>query len=306
MSKAPIIIVKKRPHGGHGHHGGAWKVAFADFMTAMMAFFLVMWIVGQAQTTRKGLAGYFRDPGVLEHERSTGILPGSTTGIAESGDTPSVAQEKSSKQGDIDRASLERSAQRIRDELAKLPDADKLKGQIEIRATPDGMRIELIDSKEGTFFDNASAVVKPATERILGVIGREITTLDRPVAIEGHTDSRPYNKSDGYTNWELSADRANAARRTMERTGLKSSLVRAVRGLADRQLANAADPMDARNRRVSILVVAHVSDNAPKAAESATHAPESSPHADDSTSRSSESSSEAAGAAAHAAEKPRH
>jgi chemotaxis protein MotB len=292
MSKTPIIIIKKKGHGAHGHHGGAWKVAFADFMTAMMAFFLVMWIVGQAQTTKKGLAGYFRDPGVLEHERSTGILPGSTTGIAESGDTPSVAQQKSNKQGDIDRASLERSAQRIRDELAKLPDADKLKGQIEIQATPDGMRIELIDSKEGTFFDNASAVIKPATERILSVIGREITTLDRPVAIEGHTDSRPYNKSEGYTNWELSADRANAARRQMERTGLKSSLVRAVRGLADRQLANAADPMDPRNRRVSILVVAHVTDAGSKT-------PASAPDA-------SEPSSQPAGAAPHATEKPRH
>jgi chemotaxis protein MotB len=272
MSKAPIIIIKKKGHSGHGHHGGAWKVAFADFMTAMMAFFLVMWIVGQAQTTKKGLAGYFRDPGVLEHEHSTGILPGSTTGIAESGDTPSLAKQQQNKQGDIDRASLERSAQRIRDALAALPEADKLKGQIEIKATPDGMRIELIDSKEGTFFDNASAVLKPATERILGVIGREITTLDRPVVVEGHTDSRPYNKSDGYTNWELSADRANAARRQMERTGLKPSLVRAVRGLADRQLANDADPLDPRNRRVSILVVAHVSDFASVAGDSAPHA----------------------------------
>ena len=256
MSKAPIIIVKKNRHAAHGHHGGAWKVAFADFMTAMMAFFLVMWIVGQSKATKAGLAGYFRDPGVLEHQRSTGILPGATAGIANEGPPPVSAQPKD-QPDDIDQASLEKSAQRIRDMLSKLPDFDKLKGQIDIQATPDGMRIELIDSNDGTFFDSASAQLKPATEKILGVIGHELTSLHRPVVVEGHTDSRPYNKSDGYTNWELSADRANAARRQMERTGLDPKLIRAVRGLADRELANAKDPFDSRNRRVSILVVAH-------------------------------------------------
>jgi len=257
MSRAPVVIVKKNRHVAHIHHGGAWKVAFADFMTAMMAFFLVMWIVGQSRATRAGLAGYFRDPGVLEHERSTGILPGATAGIANEGPPPTAAPPKDQEDDELDQASLEKSAQRIREMLSKLPDFDKLKGQIEIQATPDGMRIELIDSNDGTFFDSASAQLKPATEKILGVIGHELTTLHRPVVLEGHTDSRPYNKSDGYTNWELSADRANAARRQMERTGLDPQIVRAVRGLADRELANTKDPFDARNRRVSILVVAH-------------------------------------------------
>jgi chemotaxis protein MotB len=292
MSKATVIVVKKKGHGRHGHHGGAWKVAYADFVTAMMAFFLVMWIVGQAQTVKRGVAGYFRDPGVLEHQRSTGILPGSTTGIAESGQTPSPAKQQANKQGEIDRASLERSAQRIRESLAKMPEFDKVKGQIEIKATPDGMRIELIDSRDGTFFDNASAMLKPETERILSVIGREITTLDRPVVVEGHTDSRPYNKSDVYTNWELSADRANAARRQMERTGLKPGLVKAVRGLADRELANSSDPLDPRNRRVSILVVAHVSDFEKLAAGALSPAADSAPPAPETP--------------AHGPEKPRH
>jgi chemotaxis protein MotB len=224
-------------------------------MTAMMAFFLVMWIVGQSKATKAGVAGYFRDPGVLEHEHSTGILPGATAGIASAGAPPVPTPSKA--QDEEEQASLEKSAQRIRDMLSKLPDFDKLKGQIEIQATPDGMRIELIDSSEGTFFDTASAQLKPATEKILGVIGHELTGLHRPVVVEGHTDSRPYNKSEGYTNWELSADRANAARRQMERTGLDPKLIRAVRGLADRELANATDPFDSRNRRVSILVVAH-------------------------------------------------
>ncbi len=258
MSKPPVIIVRKKGHAPHGHHGGAWKVAYADFVTALMAFFLVMWIVGQSQKVRSGVAGYFRDPGVLDQEHSTGILPGSTTGIAEDGPLPGAQATPTQKEDEIDAALLEKSAQRIRDMLAQLPEFEKLKGQIEIRATPDGLRIELIDSKEGTFFDNASAVLKPATERILAIIGRELTTLGRPVVLEGHTDSRPYANSDGYTNWELSADRANAARRQMQRTGLERRLVRAVRGLADTQLAVPDDPLNPRNRRVSILVVAHV------------------------------------------------
>jgi chemotaxis protein MotB len=258
MSKAPIIIVRKKHHANHGHHGGAWKVAYADFVTALMAFFLVMWIVGQSQQVRAGVAGYFRDPGVFDREHSTGILPGSTTGIAQDGPMPAAKPTPVPKEEEIDAASLEKSAQRIRDMLAQLPEFEKLKGQIEIKATPDGLRIELIDSKDGTFFDNASAVLKPATERILAIIGRELSTLGRPVVLEGHTDSRPYANTDGYTNWELSADRANAARRQMQRTGLERRLVRAVRGLADTQLAVPDDPLNPRNRRVSILVVAHV------------------------------------------------
>jgi chemotaxis protein MotB len=255
MSKTQPIIIKRKKHAAHGHHGGAWKVAYADFVTAMMAFFLVMWILGQSQQVKAGVAGYFRDPGVLDQQYSTGILPGSTTGIDAGGpaDTSATAAVE-----DIDQQTLERSAQRIRELLAGLPEFENLKGQVRIEATSEGLRIELIDSSQSTFFDSASAVLTPATERILGVIAHELSTLDKPVVIEGHTDSRPYTKGDGYTNWELSSDRANAARRQMERTGLKPALVRAVRGFADKQLANPADPLDSRNRRVSILVVGHV------------------------------------------------
>jgi chemotaxis protein MotB len=255
MSKVQPIIVKKKKHAAHGHHGGAWKVAYADFVTAMMAFFLVMWILGQSQAVKAGVGSYFRDPGVLNHQYSTGILPGSTTGIDSQG---SGDDEATAKIDDLDKASLERSAQRIREMLAKLPEFEKLKGQVTINATPEGLRIELIDSNQSTFFDSASAVLKPATEQILGVIARELTTLGKPVVLEGHTDSLPYARGDSYTNWELSSDRANAARRQMEKTGLDPKLVRAVRGFADQQLAKPDSPLDASNRRVSILVVGHV------------------------------------------------
>jgi chemotaxis protein MotB len=251
-SNQPIIIIKKAAPHRHAHHGGAWKVAYADFVTAMMAFFMVMWILGQSSEVKAGVGGYFRDPGILDQQHSTGILPGSTTGIA--GEGPPDVQ---SKVEDFDQDTLDRSAARIRERLASLPEFEKLQGQVTIASTSEGLRIELIDSGESTFFDTASAVLKPATERILAVIARELSTLAKPLVLEGHTDSRPYTKGEHYTNWELSADRANAARRQMEKTGLDPSLVRAVRGFADKQLANPKNPTDSRNRRISILVIGH-------------------------------------------------
>ena len=167
-------------------------MAYADFVTAMMAFFLVMWLVGQSEGDEGGLAGYFRDPGVLEHAHSTGDPPRQhdrdrdVRAAADAG-----AADAEGRRDRPGRARAERPAHPRH--AGKLPDFEKLKGQIEIQATPDGMRIELIDSSDGTFFDNASAVLKPPTERILAVIGRELSTLGRPVVIEGHTDSRPYN-----------------------------------------------------------------------------------------------------------------
>jgi chemotaxis protein MotB len=250
---APIIIVKKKKRGHHAHHGGAWKVAYADFVTAMMAFFLVLWIVGQSKAVKAGVAGYFRNPSVLDGEGAAGILPGHEAGLESEGPAP---QEGGSVEAEL--ASLKASAERIKEQLARIPELEAMAGQIQITATAEGLRIELIDSSSSTFFDSASAILKPATERILGVIARELDILGRTVVVEGHTDSRVYAKGDRYTNWELSADRANAARRQMERAGLRGSLVRAVRGFADKQLANTKDSLDPRNRRVSILVVPNV------------------------------------------------
>jgi chemotaxis protein MotB len=249
---APVIIVKKKHRGHHGHHGGAWKVAYADFVTAMMAFFLVMWIVGQSKAVKAGVAGYFRNPSVLTGDGATGVLPGHKSGLEAQGPTPEEGGNV-----DPDLARLKQAAEKIREALDKLPDFKEMAGQIQITATPEGLRIELIESGSSTFFDSASAVLKPATERILGVIAREVGQLGRPIVVEGHTDSRVFANSDRYTNWELSADRANAARRQMERAGLPSGLVRAVRGFADTQLANPKNSLDPSNRRVSILVVPH-------------------------------------------------
>ena len=250
MSKTeqPVVILKKKaPHAGH--HGGAWKVAYADFVTAMMAFFLVMWLVGQSKAVKAGVGGYFRDPAVFESQNGKGILPGSRSpDVTAPPSEPPAAEEKA------ERERLESAVTHIRAQLNQVPAFKTLGSQIEFTVTPEGLRIDLIEQAESTFFDSGSATLHGESERILGVIAHELGTLDHDIVVEGHTDSRAYAATDRYSNWELSADRANAARRVMERGGLQATQVSSVRGLADRQLRVASDPLDARNRRVSILV----------------------------------------------------
>jgi chemotaxis protein MotB len=242
----PIIIVRKK--AGHAaHHGGAWKVAYADFVTAMMAFFLVLWLVGQGKDVKAAVGGYFRDPAVFEESGGRGILPGSTEIDEQRIDAPPVDDQ-------TERQRLEEAATHIREALAQVPAFKTLGDQVEFTVTPEGLRIDLLDRDNSSFFEVGSAVLRSETERILGVIAHEISTLDHVIVVEGHTDSRAYSVSGGYTNWELSADRANAARRVMERDGLGVNQVGSVSGLADRQLRFPDVPFDARNRRVSILV----------------------------------------------------
>ena len=240
----PVIVVKKK--SGHGgHHGGAWKVAYADFVTAMMAFFLVMWLVNQSKPVRSAIGGYFRDPVAFEASGGRGVLPGGDTVNPPKPETPTAEQEE--------RKRMEAAVMHIREGLDKDSFA-KLRDQVEFSITPEGLRIDLMDKDDSTFFDSGSAALRGETEHILGVIAQELGLLDHQVDLEGHTDSRPYSSNDKYSNWELSADRANAARRVMEKAGLRPAQVTSVRGLADRQLRFPENPVDARNRRVSILV----------------------------------------------------
>jgi len=240
----PIIVVRKKAHHG-GHHGGAWKVAYADFVTAMMAFFLVLWLVGQSKEVKASVGGYFRDPGVLELQGGRGILDGGT----------SLEQTVSlSADEQADRQRLETAAEHIRGQLAQYPAFQKLRDQVELSVTPEGLRIDLIERAESSFFDSGSATLRGETEHILGVIAHELGMLANDVVIEGHTDSRAYAATDRYSNWELASDRANAARRVMQRQGLGAKQVSSVAGLADRQLRVPSNPLDPRNRRVSILV----------------------------------------------------
>ncbi len=243
MSDQPIIVIKKvkKVHGGH--HGGAWKVAYADFVTAMMAFFLVMWLVGQSQEVKAGVASYFRDPGGGQFEGGPSEVPGFPADLGEGSELDSVAP-----------VQIEHVAERIRRAIAALPEIARLQEQIEVEASGQGLRVELIESSKASFFDSGSTSLRGDSVGILGVIADELADTDYEVIVEGHTDSAPFSGSGSYTNWELSTERANAARRVMVQRGLRASQVRGVRGYADTLPRISADPSDPRNRRVSIVV----------------------------------------------------
>jgi len=251
--QAPIIIIRKSRAHHAGHHGGAWKVAYADFVTAMMAFFLVMWLVAQSPEVKANVAGYFRDPGVFEFERSNGMLAGGTPGI-EPGQAPeAVAQPDPAALG-RERQVLQEAAEQIRQQLMAAAGIATLRDQIEFTFTSEGLRIELIERTGSSFFDSGSALLRGESVRILSIIAAELGKLSNDVVLEGHTDRRAFANGERYSNWELSTDRANAARREMEGRGLKAGQVQTVRGFAATQLHIADDPLDQRNRRVSIVV----------------------------------------------------
>lgn len=244
---APVIIVKKKKGGHGGHHGGAWKVAYADFVTAMMAFFLVMWLVNQPEEVKESVAAYFKDPGIFTHEGGRSPILGGA-GVVGSGTVTAPPDVTSAT------VALERAAERIREQIRSVPGFRNLEDQIEVTVTAEGLRIELQEGGQDTFFDSGSSQVKGQTRDVLRVIARELSALPQSIAVEGHTDARPFGRDHAYTNWELSADRANAARRIMEDAGLPAARVKAIRGFADTVLRTPDDPLDPRNRRVSIVV----------------------------------------------------
>jgi chemotaxis protein MotB len=246
-------IIKKKGHHG-GHHGGAWKVAYADFVTAMMALFIVLWIMAQSQSIRQNVAQYFKDPGILP--QSQGLMENSNIG----GEMPTPGhsqelQRPAPAPADVtdDAKRLEETKKKIQEMLAQLPDLESLKDQVRFQITDEGLRIELMEKENARFFEVGSANINPQAQKIFGLIAKELGELPNHLTLEGHTDSRPYGKQN-YTNWELSADRANAARRLMDNTGAKPGQVVEVRGYADRRLLNGQDPNDYKNRRVSIIV----------------------------------------------------
>jgi chemotaxis protein MotB len=233
----PIIVIKKK--GGHGgHHGGAWKVAYADFVTAMMALFIVLWLMSSGEKVKKAVAGYFNDP------KGTGKLMG--TQMTGTGEAKVVAQ--------MDTKDLEQLKDKIEKEISQRKDLDKISKQIEIKVTPEGLRIELLEGKNGTFFELGGAKLSPDGQALLTVLGKELGKLPNNLLIEGHTDSTPYSDKNGYSNWDLSADRANSARRLLQQDGVRDNQVTQVRGYADQLLRNKDNPTDPANRRISILV----------------------------------------------------
>jgi chemotaxis protein MotB len=244
-----VVIIKKAAHGKHGHHGGAWKVAYADFVTAMMAFFMVMWLVNANPQVKSSVATYFRDPGVFETTSGLGVLPGATAGVAP-GDAP-LSEVAAS------RAALEGAARQMREALEKMPNFEEIKDRIHIELTAEGLRIELLDTPDQSFFRIGGSEVQPETADLLTIISAYLIPLPNRVTLEGHTDSRPYDPSGNYSNWELSSARANSARRVMmDFGGLPHSRIESLIGYGDARLRFPDSPLDAGNRRVAILVLA--------------------------------------------------
>jgi chemotaxis protein MotB len=242
----PVLIVKKKKNGHGGHHGGAWKVAYADFVTAMMALFIVLWIVGQSKQVKQYVANYFRDPGAFFENTKGDPLPKDQNALTPPEIMDNLLQRQEEK--------LQQMGQDILSRLKEQPKLAELSNQITIEIVKEGMRIELLESSEKFFFDIGTANLKPDAEGVLLVIAGEIAKLPNHVIIEGHTDSRQYSRLDGYTNFELSADRANTARRVLMREGVSEQQIDEVRGYADNQLRNRANPLDASNRRISIII----------------------------------------------------
>jgi chemotaxis protein MotB len=233
VSKQIIVIKKKSGHGGH--HGGAWKVAYADFVTAMMSLFIVLWLMNTSEKVRQAVAGYFNDP----RGKST------MTGTDQSGSGESLA---------LTEKNIPDLKKKIEEAIRQMNDLKALQNQIQITITPEGLRIELLETKDGTFFNSGSATLNKNGEELLKMIAGQLGALPNRVSIEGHTDAAPYATKDGYGNWELSTDRANAARRVMQDAGLKTNQVSQVRGYADQKLRVPANPLDPSNRRISLIV----------------------------------------------------
>ena len=247
----PVIIVRRKKHA-HSHHGGAWKVAYADFVTAMMAFFLVMWLAAQDSRIRTAIAGYFQEPGLLPHEQSNSILESGQGGIDNAG-MPQAVSRRPNGMLEAEQQALVTAAEHIKQHMTKFG-LGSLGSQVEYSVTSEGLRIELVDKATSSFFDTGSSVLRGDSRQILAVIAAEVGKLQNDVVVEGHTDSAAYANGERYDNWNLSADRANAARRVMIENGLRPGQLKTVRGFADTDLRFKEQPLDPRNRRVSIVV----------------------------------------------------
>lgn len=230
----PVIILKKKVGHG-GHYGGAWKVAYADFVTAMMAMFIVLWLMNSSKQIQVAVGGYFKDPTGTSKMVGTNQSGSGENFILKKQDMPKLKEQLESV-------------------IRRAPELDKLNNHIEMTITSEGLRIELLESEAGTFFESGNAQPTEAGKSMLVALAHEIGKLPNQVSIEGHTDSRPYSGKGNYSNWELAADRANAARRLMHQSGLRPDQVSQVRGFADQKLRKADQPEDASNRRISLIV----------------------------------------------------
>jgi len=291
------IIVKKIKKGGHGHHGGAWKVAYADFVTAMMAFFLLLWLLNATTEEQKmGIADYFSPASVSDpNSGSGGVLGGVTVSVdgakvsaggpSDGGATlpvPPTSTPRSSSESDApptevpsedsttkevsketvdqllarrEQEQFEAAADALRQAIESVPELEALQKSLLIDQTPEGMRIQLIDQSGLTMFASGSAEPNEHLVRLIGLVSQVITRLPNKISVSGHTDSQPFRGGNGYTNWELSSDRANAARRLLIGASLDQGRISNVQGRAATEPLLPDDPTNASNRRISIVLL---------------------------------------------------
>jgi chemotaxis protein MotB len=272
--KLQPIIVKKIKKNGHAAHGGAWKIAYADFVTAMMAFFLLMWLLGSTtEGDKKGISDYFQSPlkvalmGGSGSGDSSHILKGGgadmtrTSGQVKSGETAAErrtinlkALKEEQRRAEV--ARLERLLEKVKEKLAQNPQLAALSAQIRLDMTHEGLRIQIVDEYDRPMFESGSAVVQPHMRELLRTIGNVLAEVPNRITLEGHTDAAVFGGQDrGYSNWELSADRANASRRELMSGGLPPDHMLRIQGLADSRPFDEQDPRAPSNRRISIIVM---------------------------------------------------
>jgi len=276
MSDQQPIIIKKVKKGGHGHHGGAWKLAYADFVTAMMAFFLLMWLLGTtSEPERKGIAEYFQDPFKASTEER-GLDVGDRTSIIQAGGADITSQdlgqvdkgqttevkdilpeEIEKKAEEIEKEKLENLKEKIQEKIDATPELNEFKDQIKLEITSEGLRILIVDAQNRPMYKLASAEPEPQIKLILRALAPVINELPNRVSLNGHTDARPFPPNQKkYTNWELSSDRANAARYELTQGGLAEEKVLRVIGLSSSVPYNpTTESLDPINRRISIIVM---------------------------------------------------
>ncbi len=273
--KLQPIIIKRVKKGGHAAHGGAWKIAYADFVTAMMAFFLLMWLLGSTTDgDKKGISDYFQSP--LKVAMQGGPGAGASNSVISGGGNDLTQQagqsrrgdgeEKSAKKMSGEQAKIERAkndakalatlAAKIAAAISNNPKMAEFSSQIKLEITPDGLQIQIVDDQRRPMFDSGSAAVKPYMRDILTEIGRALLDVDNKISLDGHTDSQAYgNAARGYSNWELSADRANASRRELIAAGMPEDKLARVVGMASSLPLEPDNPLAPSNRRISILVM---------------------------------------------------
>jgi chemotaxis protein MotB len=272
--KIQPIIIKRIKKGGHGHHGGAWKIAYADFVTAMMAFFLLMWLLGS--TTKgdlKGIADHFNTP--LQVALMGGSGSGDSNSVIRGGGEDMTRTAGQVRRGEVEESKRTPTASAAAEEMQRLAEAQakrvrarveevmdrnprlrELRAQVKMDLTADGLRIQIVDDKNRPMFDSGSAAVKPYMRELLVEIARVLNEVDARITLTGHTDASPFSAGErGYSNWELSADRANASRREMLGGGMDERKVLRVVGLAAVLPFDHADPGAPVNRRISIVVM---------------------------------------------------